>query len=54
MKHGISGHVSHANAVLVKYVVLKPSVQRLNADPTRISSCQKVNAVQSASKALVS
>lgn len=54
MKHGILAHVNRVSVELVKFDALKPSVQRLNADRTRISSCRKVNAVQSASRVRVS
>lgn len=53
-RHGISGHVSHVNAVLVKFVALKPSVQRLSVDLMKILSFRKVNVVQSVLKAQAS
>lgn len=53
-RHGISGHVSHVNAVLAKFVALKPSVQRLSVDLMKILSCRKVNVVQSVLKAQAS
>lgn len=53
-RHGIWARVSRVNVVLAKFDAPKPSVQRLNAGPTRTSSYPMASAVPNASRALVS